>query len=134
LRVASTTGRGRAEELLARVPLVDGHNDLPWALRDLAGWGEFGEKSTAGDRVPSLLSSVSTVDLTVRQPALQTDLVRARDGRLGMQFWSVWVPCRLAGDAAVTAVLEQVEPRATPVTCASRPPPTRPNGPSGTGG
>ncbi|MFD0202255.1 MULTISPECIES: dipeptidase [Saccharothrix] len=103
--MASTTGRGRAEELLARVPLVDGHNDLPWALRDLAATGQFGEKSTAGDPV----ASVSTVDLTVRQPALQTDLVRARDGRLGMQFWSVWVPCRLAGDAAVTAVLEQVE-------------------------
>ncbi|MEU4445838.1 dipeptidase [Actinosynnema sp. NPDC050801] len=103
--MASTTGRGRAEELLARVPLVDGHNDLPWALRDLAATGQIGEKSTAGDATPC----VSIVDLTVRQPALQTDLVRARDGRLGMQFWSVWVPCRLAGDAAVTAVLEQVE-------------------------
>ncbi|MEV8440229.1 dipeptidase [Actinosynnema sp. NPDC051121] len=103
--MASTTGRGRAEELLARVPLVDGHNDLPWALRDLAAAGQFGEKSTAGDPV----SSVSTADLTVRQPDLQTDLARAREGRLGMQFWSVWVPCRLAGDAAVTAVLEQVD-------------------------
>jgi membrane dipeptidase len=105
LRVASTTGRARAEELLARVPLVDGHNDLPWALRDLAAEGQFGEKSTSGD--PGAVASV--VDLTTRQPALQTDLARARDGRLGMQFWSVWVPCRLAGDAAVTAVLEQVE-------------------------
>ncbi|MEU4741271.1 dipeptidase [Actinosynnema sp. NPDC023658] len=103
--MASTTGRGRAEELLARVPLVDGHNDLPWALRDLADSGQFGEKSTGGDPY----STVSIVDLTERQPALQTDLARARDGRLGMQFWSVWVPCRLAGDAAVTAVLEQVE-------------------------
>ncbi|WP_053718178.1 dipeptidase [Saccharothrix sp. NRRL B-16348] len=106
--MASTTGRGRAEELLARVPLVDGHNDLPWALRDLARGDEFGEKSTADAPVVSA-SPVSVVDLEVRQPALQTDLVRARDGRLGMQFWSVWVPCRLAGDAAVTAVLEQVE-------------------------
>jgi membrane dipeptidase len=105
LRVASTTGRARAEELLARVPLVDGHNDLPWALRDLVTGGQIGEKSTPGD----LTAAVSVIDLTTRQPALQTDLVRARDGRLGMQFWSVWVPCRLAGDAAVTAVLEQVE-------------------------
>ncbi|MFE2751884.1 dipeptidase [Actinosynnema sp. NPDC059335] len=103
--MASTTGRGRAEELLARAPLADGHNDLPWALRDLTFSDEFGEKSTAVDPV----SCVSAVDLTVRQPALQTDLVRAREGRLGIQFWSVWVPCRLAGDAAVTAVLEQVE-------------------------
>ena len=103
--MASTTGRGRAEELLARTPLVDGHNDLPWALRDLAATGEFGEKSTPGDPT----SAVSAIDLAVRRPELQTDLVRAREGRLGMQFWSVWVPCRLAGDAAVTAVLEQVE-------------------------
>ncbi|WP_367130572.1 dipeptidase [Saccharothrix sp. HUAS TT1] len=103
--MASTTGRGRAEELLARVPLVDGHNDLPWALRDLAATGQFGEKSTTGD--PAQV--VSAIDLAVRRPELQTDLVRAREGRLGMQFWSVWVPCRLAGDAAVTAVLEQVE-------------------------
>ncbi|MFD1146325.1 dipeptidase [Saccharothrix hoggarensis] len=103
--MASTTGRVRAEELLARVPLVDGHNDLPWALRDLAAEGQFGEKSTPGDPV----DAVSVVDLTTVRRELQTDLVRAREGRLGMQFWSVWVPCRLAGDAAVTAVLEQVE-------------------------
>ncbi|MDQ2588656.1 dipeptidase [Saccharothrix yanglingensis] len=103
--MSRTTSRGRAEELLARVPLVDGHNDLPWALRDLVDGGQFGEKSTAGHPA----ASASVVDLTTRQPALQTDLVRAREGRLGMQFWSVWIPCKLAGDAAVTAVLEQVE-------------------------
>ncbi|MFT7840578.1 dipeptidase [Saccharothrix sp. BKS2] len=101
----SSAGRGRAEELLARVPLVDGHNDLPWALRELAAAGPLSEKSTPGDPT----TNASVVDLTTRQPALQTDLVRAREGRLGMQFWSVWVPCRPAGDAAVTAVLEQVE-------------------------
>ncbi|WP_158842755.1 dipeptidase [Saccharothrix deserti] len=103
--MASTTGESRAEELLARVPLVDGHNDLPWALRDLVAPGQFGEKSTRVD--PAAATFV--VDLMTLQSGLQTDLARARDGRLGMQFWSVWVPCRLAGDAAVTAVLEQVE-------------------------
>ncbi|WP_433270447.1 dipeptidase [Actinosynnema sp. CS-041913] len=103
--MASTTLRGRAEELLARVPLVDGHNDLPWALRALVDQAQIGEKSTAlyGS------SGVRQVDLRVRQPRLQTDFLRSRQGRLGMQFWSVWVPCRLTGDAAVTAVLEQVE-------------------------
>ncbi|MEU4807487.1 dipeptidase [Actinosynnema sp. NPDC023587] len=103
--MASTTPRGRAEDLLARVPLVDGHNDLPWALRELADKSQIGEKST-----PSTGSSgARQVDLRVLQPALQTDFLRSRQGRLGMQFWSVWVPCSLAGDAAVTAVLEQVE-------------------------
>ncbi|GAA1342871.1 dipeptidase [Saccharothrix algeriensis] len=103
--MASTAARGRAEELLSRVPLVDGHNDLPWALR--AAWeeGHIGEKSTP----PGASSAVRQVDLRALQPRFQTDFLRSRRGRLGMQFWSVWVPCRLAGDAAVTAVLEQVE-------------------------
>ncbi|GAA3848553.1 dipeptidase [Saccharothrix violaceirubra] len=103
--MSSTAHRDRAADLLARVPLVDGHNDLPWALRDLAAEGEIGEKSIPGDPC----RGASRIDLRTLQPALQTDLVRARRGRLGIQFWSVWVPCRLAGDAAVTAVLEQVE-------------------------
>ncbi|CCH29180.1 dipeptidase [Actinosynnema sp. NPDC047251] len=103
--MASTTLRGRAEDLLARVPLVDGHNDLPWALRELVAQPHIGEKSTAGDGS----SGARQVDLRVLQPALQTDFLRSRQGRLGMQFWSVWVPCSLAGDAAVTAVLEQAE-------------------------
>ncbi|RKT53467.1 dipeptidase [Saccharothrix australiensis] len=103
--MASTAERGRAEELLARTPLVDGHNDLPWALRAAATEAQIGEKSTGLD-----VSSVARhVDLTTPQPRFQTDFLRSRQGRLGMQFWSVWVPCRLAGDAAVTAVLEQVE-------------------------
>ncbi|XVV05790.1 dipeptidase [Actinosynnema sp. CA-248983] len=103
--MSSTTGRGRAEELLARVPLVDGHNDLPWALREVYAVGQFGEKSTR----PNVRDWASATDLRLLQPALQTDFLRTGRGRLGVQFWSVWVPCRLAGDAAVTAVLEQVE-------------------------
>lgn len=66
--------------------LVDGHNDLPWALR------ETGE-----------------VDVAQPQPHLHTDLPRLRTGRVGAQFWSVYVPCSYPGDAAVTAVLEQVD-------------------------
>ncbi|HEY0816987.1 MAG TPA: dipeptidase [Pseudonocardia sp.] len=79
--------RERALELLAVTPLVDGHNDLPWALRTLG----------------------RSVDLAAGVPELQTDLPRLRAGRVGAQFWSVYVPCSFSGPAAVSAVLEQVD-------------------------
>jgi membrane dipeptidase len=80
-----------ARELLSRHPLVDGHNDLPWAIRD-----EFG-----GDPVRARLAEPV--------PQTQTDLPRLAAGGVGAQFWSVYVPATLAGDTAVTAVLEQID-------------------------
>jgi membrane dipeptidase len=86
----------RARALLKSTPLVDGHNDLPWALRALP-------------EVDPTRSDAFEVDLTQPQPRLHTDFPRLRAGGLGMQFWSVYVPCRLTGDAAVTAVVQQAE-------------------------
>ncbi len=80
-----------ARDLLRRVPLVDGHNDLPWAIR--AGFGS--------DPVLAALTG------PVRQT--QTDLPRLSAGGVGAQFWSVYVPGTLTGDAAVTAVLGQID-------------------------
>jgi membrane dipeptidase len=85
------TDRAAARELLSRHPLVDGHNDLPWAIRD-----EFG-----GDPVRARLAEPV--------PQTQTDLPRLAAGGVGAQFWSVYVPATLAGDTAVTAVLEQID-------------------------
>lgn len=86
----------RARTLLRATPLVDGHNDLPWALRMLPG-------------ADSSRSDGFGVDLTQPQPSLHTDLGRLRAGGVGMQFWSVYVPCRFTGDSAVTAVVQQCE-------------------------
>jgi membrane dipeptidase len=86
----------RANALLRRVQLADGHNDLPWALRELAagrGWS----------------ADWAAVDLATVRADLHTDLVRLRKGALTLQFWSVYVPCRLEGHSAVTATLEQIE-------------------------
>ena len=80
-----------ARDLLRRHPLVDGHNDLPWAIRE-----HFG-----GDPVRARLAEPV--------PQTQTDLPRLAAGGVGAQFWSVYVPATLAGDAAVTAVLEQID-------------------------
>jgi membrane dipeptidase len=70
--------------------VVDGHNDLPWALRQ-SGY------------------DLDAVDVARSQPQLQTDLPRLRAGGVGGQFWSVYVPCSFRGAAAVTATLEQVD-------------------------
>jgi membrane dipeptidase len=85
----------RATALLDSVILADGHNDLPWELRDTSG--------------PNPVEAVAGTDLTVRQPHLHTDFPKLAEGKLGMQFWSVYVPCGFEGDSAVTAVLEQIE-------------------------
>ncbi len=86
----------RARALLRTTPLVDGHNDLPWALRTSPG-------------VDPARSDGFGIDLTQPQPRLHTDIPRLRAGGLGMQFWSVYVPCRLSGDEAVAAVVQQCE-------------------------
>ncbi len=70
--------------------MVDGHNDLPWAMRKVG-------------------YDFAAVDVAVEQPQLHTDLVRLRRGQVGGQFWSVYVPCSLTGGAAVTATLEQID-------------------------
>jgi membrane dipeptidase len=85
-----------ARTMLKSTPLVDGHNDLPWALRTMPG-------------VDAARSDGSLIDLTEPQPQLHTDIGRLRAGGLGMQFWSVYVPCTFDGDAAVTAVVQQCE-------------------------
>jgi membrane dipeptidase len=80
-------GLRAARDLLRRSPVVDGHNDLPWALRE-AGPG---------------------TDIAAPVGFTHTDLPRLRAGGVGGQFWSVFVPAELAGEAAVTATLEQVD-------------------------
>jgi membrane dipeptidase len=80
-----------AGELLSRYPVFDGHNDLPWALR----------KAEAAD--------FASTDLAAGLGFTHTDLPRLRAGRVGAQFWSVFVPAELAGEAALTATLEQID-------------------------
>jgi membrane dipeptidase len=81
----------RARALLRRVPLIDGHNDYPWEVREKA----------KGD--------IFKFELTKPQPELDTDFARLRAGGVGGQFWSVYVPTSLAGPEAVRATLESVD-------------------------
>ncbi|CAN3980980.1 dipeptidase [Kitasatospora purpeofusca] len=82
----------RARAVLRTAPVVDGHNDLPWAMREQVGY------------------DLDALDLAADQSTrLHTDLVRLTAGGVGAQFWSVYVPSRLAGDHAVSATLEQID-------------------------
>ncbi len=80
-----------AQAILANTPIFDGHNDLPWALRE------------AGE------SPSSPVDISKPVEYTQTDLPRLRAGGVGAQFWSVYVPAELEGESAVSATLEQID-------------------------
>jgi membrane dipeptidase len=77
------------------VPLIDGHNDLPWALHD----------KIAGNLDEIDLRS----DLSGGEKPYHTDIARLRRGAVGGQFWSVFVPVDLAGAAAVEATFQQID-------------------------
>jgi len=77
-------------DLLRDAPLIDGHNDLLWALRDAR---EKGQELDPADPCPSL----------------HTDLPRLAAGGVGGQFWSVYVPSDLPAADAVTQTLEQID-------------------------
>jgi membrane dipeptidase len=62
--------------------VIDGHNDLPWAMRMLADY------------------DLDAVDLRAGEPRRHTDLPRLRTGGVTGQFWSVFVPCAMRGAEA----------------------------------
>lgn len=85
----------RARRILREVPLVDGHNDLPWELRQ---------------RVGNQLDKLDlTQDTRKLEKPLHTDIPRLRQGGVGAQFWSVYIPADLAGPQAVGTVFEQID-------------------------
>ncbi|HXT19533.1 MAG TPA: dipeptidase [Thermoanaerobaculia bacterium] len=85
----------RVDRILREVPLIDGHNDLPWQY---------------SERVKNHLAQIDIrQDQSGLTPALHTDIPRLRQGRVGGQFWSVYVPTTLKGADAVSAVLEQID-------------------------
>ncbi|MEU4204785.1 dipeptidase [Streptomyces sp. NPDC026294] len=81
-----------ARALLAEHPVVDGHNDLPWALREQVCY-DLDQRDIAADQTEHL----------------HTDIPRLRAGGVGAQFWSVYVQSDYAGDRAVSATLEQID-------------------------
>ena len=85
----------RVDRILRRTPLIDGHNDLPEQIHDNYG----------GD--PARVDL--TADTRTLSTPLHTDIPRLREGRVGAQFWSVYVPAELQGAASAEAVHVQID-------------------------
>ena len=85
----------RVDRILRNTPLVDGHNDLAEQIHDNYG----------GDQSRLDLNA----DTRTLSTPLHTDIPRLRQGRLGAQFWSVYVPAELQGAASAEAVHVQID-------------------------
>jgi len=83
----------RVERVLARSPVIDGHNDLAWEIRELHD-----------AKVEAVDLSVDTAQLP---NPLQTDIPRLRKGHVGGQFWSVYIPAD--AQRAVEMTLEEID-------------------------
>jgi membrane dipeptidase len=81
----------RARALHLSVPMFDGHNDFAWEVRERGG------------------KDPAKLDIRNLRTDTMTDIPRLRQGGVGAQFWSVYVPASLAGQQAVTATLEQID-------------------------
>ncbi len=92
---APPTPMERARAVLKVSPVIDGHNDLPWALRT-----QFGGRSNGVDLRD---------EAAARAAGLDTDFARLKRGGVGGQFWSLWVPGDLKGPAATVAVEKQMD-------------------------
>jgi len=81
-----------ARKVLEEVPLIDGHNDLPWTIRNL-------------ENHPMDLESYDLRQRTEHD----TDIPRLREGKVGAQFWSVFVPGDIKEDDLLRLQLEQID-------------------------
>jgi membrane dipeptidase len=90
----------RVEQVLLRTPLIDGHNDLPWEIRD-----RFKSDLAAVD----LQFDTRHLSVPTGASPLMTDIPRLRAGHVGAQFWSVWIPSEKQGYEAVQLTLEQMD-------------------------
>ena len=90
-RLSAQDYRARAVAILKTVPLIDGHNDIPDAIRERGG--------------------LDSVDFAVLQPKLMTDIPKLRAGGVGAQFWAAYVPVTTIDSGPHPAVyaLEQID-------------------------
>ena len=83
---------GRVKRVLATTPLIDGHNDLPWRIRE--------DKIARGN--------VDAYDLRQHTPG-HTDLARLKEGMIGAQFWSVYTPGEWPDSGYAKVQLQQID-------------------------
>jgi len=85
--------QARIDRILKATPLIDGHNDIAEQLRENYGGNTDGLASGTDKRPHPLM----------------TDMARLRQGRVGGQFWSVYIPAEVEGDRAIRNTLEEID-------------------------
>lgn len=98
----------RAREILSRHPVIDGHNDLPWAARQLSERAHAEQERDTGATNGGEVDW-ERVDVSRPRADLHTDIARLGAGGVGGQFWSVYVPSTLTGSDAVRTTLQQID-------------------------
>ena len=86
--------QARIDRILKATPLIDGHNDIAEQLRE-----NYGLK---------VVDLASGTDRWKPKP-LMTDMARLHQGRVGGQFWSVYIPSEITGDMAIRETIEQID-------------------------
>ncbi|MDZ7718262.1 MAG: dipeptidase [Balneolaceae bacterium] len=86
--------RDEAIEILESVPLFDGHNDTPWQYRNRASYK---------------FSELDFYDTTQFENPMHTDIPRLQEGRVGAQWWSVYVNAHIPENEAVVRTMEQID-------------------------
>ena len=86
--------QARIDRILKRTPLIDGHNDIAYALFE---------------NHQSSVANLADETETWSKDALMTDIERLRRGRVGGQFWSVYIDGEIKGDEAVRRTIEQID-------------------------
>jgi membrane dipeptidase len=90
-QATQTATDDEVHRLLRQVPLIDGHNDLPWQYRE------------------RVQRKFSELDVAKPQPQMMTDIPRLRKGGVGGQFWSVYVDVGQKGADAIRATMEEID-------------------------
>lgn len=98
--LAAETPEQVAQAALKAAPVWDGHNDVPIQLR-----GRFG--NVIGDF--DFADTTDTGEQHSEGRTMHTDLARLRAGKVGAQWWSVYVSASLSEPEAVQAVIEQID-------------------------
>src|SRR5436305_9533277 len=85
--------QARIDRILKATPLIDGHNDVAEQLRE-----------NYAMNIEGLASGTDR-----REHPLMTDMARLHQGRVGAQFWSVYIPSEVTGDTAIRDTIEQID-------------------------
>ncbi len=84
----------RIDRILAKTPLIDGHNDIAEQIRENYKMSVEGLASGSDKKQPN---------------PMMTDMARLHEGRVGGQFWSVYIDASVHGDEAIRQTLEQID-------------------------